>query len=194
MQSKLGGDSIPDPEDGAPAFQYVQGNALLFGTEIYVDVHPHPLDWLHLGNSFSFVQAQQLNQPDSLSNLPFIPAPKYRLELKAELSVWKNILSGTFIKFAVDNYFAQNSIFAAYGTEAATPAYSLMSCGIGTTIKLGKKEKRSLSFLFSGDNVADVAFQNHLSRLKYAPVNELSGRTGVFNMGRNFSLKLILNL
>jgi iron complex outermembrane receptor protein len=41
-----------------------------------------------------------------------------------------------------------------------------------------------------GQNIADVAYQNHLNRLKYGPVNEASGRMGVFNMGRNYSLKI----
>jgi iron complex outermembrane receptor protein len=41
-----------------------------------------------------------------------------------------------------------------------------------------------------GQNIADVAYQNHLNRLKYGPVNETSGRMGVFNMGRNYSLKI----
>ena len=36
----------------------------------------------------------------------------------------------------------------------------------------------------------DVAYQNHLSRLKYAAVNNVTGRQGVFNMGRNFSVKV----
>jgi iron complex outermembrane receptor protein len=35
-----------------------------------------------------------------------------------------------------------------------------------------------------------VAYQNHLSRLKYAAINEATGRVGVFNMGRNFSFKV----
>lgn len=33
----------------------------------------------------------------------------------------------------------------------------------------------------------DKAYQNHLNRLKYAPENLLTGRTGVFNMGRNLA-------
>jgi iron complex outermembrane recepter protein len=39
-----------------------------------------------------------------------------------------------------------------------------------------------------------VSYQSHLSRLKYAPENIATGRTGVFNMGRNVSLKLIIGL
>jgi iron complex outermembrane receptor protein len=36
----------------------------------------------------------------------------------------------------------------------------------------------------------DEAYQNHLSRLKYAAVNNATGRAGVYNMGRNFSVKV----
>jgi len=43
-------------------------------------------------------------------------------------------------------------------------------------------------------NLTDVAYQNHLSRLKYTDENMATGRMGVFNMGRNFSLKLNLPL
>jgi hypothetical protein len=39
-------------------------------------------------------------------------------------------------------------------------------------------------------NIGDVAYQSHLSRLKYAAVNEVTGRQGVFNVGRNFGLKI----
>jgi len=35
----------------------VQGKAQLRGGELTLDIHPHPLDWLHFENSFSFVIA-----------------------------------------------------------------------------------------------------------------------------------------
>ena len=38
--------------------------------------------------------------------------------------------------------------------------------------------------------MTDVAYQNHLSRLKYADENPLTGRSGVFDMGRNLTFKL----
>jgi iron complex outermembrane receptor protein len=43
-------------------------------------------------------------------------------------------------------------------------------------------------------NITDIAYQNHLSRLKYTAENVVTGRTGVFNMGRNFSIKLNIPL
>ena len=45
-------------------------------------------------------------------------------------------------------------------------------------------------FLRVVDNLTDVCYQDHLSRLKYADLDVVTGRRGVFNMGRNFVLKL----
>ena len=50
--------------------------------------------------------------------------------------------------------------------------------------------KKRLSVYLIGSNLTDVAYQNHLSRLKYADINVVTGRRGVFNMGRNITLKV----
>jgi iron complex outermembrane receptor protein len=47
-------------------------------------------------------------------------------------------------------------------------------------------------FYIIADNLLDKAYQNHLSRLKYADFNVVTGRQGVFNMGRNITMKLIV--
>lgn len=188
-----GNDIIPDPLDPAPAFQYTQGNATLLGGEVYLDIHPHPLDWLHIENSFSYVQATQSNHSESSKYLPLIPAPKYRGELRAQFKkTGKNITNG-YVKFGVDHFFKQNQFYSAYGTETETSAYTLLSAGIGGDIKAFNRNN-FMSIFVSAENLADVAYQSHLSRLKYAPENLATGRTGIFNMGRNISVKLIFNL
>ena len=187
------GDSIPDIADPVPAYKFSQGNAQLLGTEIYLDIHPHPFDWLHIENSFSFVQAIQKNQPDSSKYLPFIPAAKYRGELKAQFKkVGNTPLSNVYVKLAIDHYFKQGKYYAAFGTETATPAYTLLSAGIGADIKAFNRPD-FMSIFLSGENLANVAYQNHLSRLKYGPENVATGRLGIYNMGRNVSLKTIFN-
>jgi iron complex outermembrane receptor protein len=52
------------------------------------------------------------------------------------------------------------------------------------------------SINISGNNITDVAYQSHLSRLKYFEEypNNPSGRTGIYNMGRNISFKLTVPL
>ena len=192
LQDANGNDVIIDPNHPVPAFQFTQGNAKLLGGEIFLDIHPHPFDWLHLENSFSYVTATQNNRPADQKYLPYIPAPKYRGEIKTQFKSLNKNVSDFYAKFSVDYYFAQNQIFSAYDTETATPVYTLLSAGLGADIKaFGKKDFFSL--FISGDNLANVAYQNHLNRLKYAPENLLTGRRGVFNMGRNFSVKLVMN-
>jgi iron complex outermembrane recepter protein len=193
LTNKMGGDSIPDISEPAPAYQFVQNNATLLGGEIYIDLHPHPLDWLHIGNSFSYVQATQNKQTDSTKYLPFIPAPKYRGELKAEFSKIGSVFSNIYLKLSLDHFFKQDQIFSAFNTETTTPAYTLLGVGIGANLKMFKK-KDFMKIYLNADNLTDVAYQNHLSRLKYAPQNPLTGRNGVFNMGRNFSFKVVLGI
>ena len=192
LQDANGNDVIIDPSNPVTAFKFTQGNAQLFGGEIFVDIHPHPFDWLHLENSFSYVRATQNNRADNEKFLPFIPAPKYRGEIKTQFKEVNNTFSEFYAKFSVDHYFKQNNIFSAFDTETSTPAYTLLSVGVGTNIKaFGKKDFFNL--FISGENLANVAYQNHLSRLKYAPENLATGRVGVFNMGRNISTKLVIN-
>ncbi|MFZ1497444.1 MAG: TonB-dependent receptor [Saprospiraceae bacterium] len=193
LTSAFGGDSIPDPSDPTPAYKFTQGDATLIGGEIYLDIHPHPYDWLHIENSFSYVQATQNNQSDSTKYLPFIPAPKYRGELKAQFKKIGKNLTNVYIKLGVDYYFQQDKFFSAYGTETGTPSYTLLNAGVGANLKAFNRSN-FMSVYISAENLADVAYQSHLSRLKYAPQNPLTTRNGVYNMGRNISLKLIFNL
>jgi iron complex outermembrane receptor protein len=64
-----------------------------------------------------------------------------------------------------------------------------LNAGAGTEI-IGKNKKTIFSIYLALNNITDKAYQNHLSRLKYTAENMVTGRTGVFNMGRNFSVKL----
>jgi iron complex outermembrane recepter protein len=192
LNNTNGGDSIPDALNPIPAFKFAQSNAQLLGGEIYLDIHPHPFDWLHIENSFSLVQATQKNQSDSTKYLPFIPAAKYRGELKAQFKTVNKWLNNAYIKCTIDHYFEQNKYYSAYNTETATPAYTLLSFGMGATIAAFKR-KDFMSIYLNADNLTNVAYQNSLSRLKYAPENLATGRIGIYNIGRNVSLKMIFN-
>jgi iron complex outermembrane receptor protein len=188
-----GSDSIPDPKNPAEAFKYKQGNANIYGGEIYIDLHPHPLDWLHFENSFSYVRAIQSNQPDSTKNLPLIPAPHFRGELKAQFKSIGELFKNPYIRIGLDYDFEQNNYFSAYNTETGSQAYTLINTSVGISFNLFNESEHS-TLLFSIENLTDKAYQNHLSRLKYAPVNPATGRVGIFNMGRNFNIKLIVHL
>lgn len=191
LKSQLGGDSISDPLDPAPSFKFVQGNAFLYGGEFSFEIHPHPLDWLHIENSFSMVNAEQLSQPDSMRYLPFIPAPRYQGEIRCEWKQLTHRIKGIYVSASVNHYFEQNRIYSAFGTETKTPSYTLVNVGVGSDL-VGKKDQCLLKWNIQVNNIADVAYQNNMSRLKYAAVNPVTGRTGVFAMGRNISFKILI--
>ena len=187
LQSAIRGDSLTD---GYSTYKFVSGDANLSGGEISIDIHPHPLDWLHFENSFSLVHSVQKNQSDSTKFLPFTPPSKFSTELRATSRKLGKYLSNAYLKLGVENYLPQNRFYAAYGTETATPGYTLLNVGIGTDIVF--RNKTRFSVFINIDNLTDVACQSHLSRLKYLPMNYLTGKTGVYNMGRNFSFKFIV--
>ena len=187
LSRSMGGDSLTD---GYATYKYTSGDAHLYGGELSIDVHPAPIDWLHFEDGFSWVRAVQADQPDSTRNLPFTPAPKLTSELKANVKkIGKNLVNGFFM-IGVDNYFRQDHFYSAYGTETATPGYTLLNVGLGADFV---SNNRTLFSLFiNANNLTDVAYQNHLSRLKYEAVNNVTGRMGVYNMGRNVSVKLVV--
>ncbi len=189
LRAAAGGDSlINNGSETFFAFQFDQDNAHLFGAEFNLDIHPHPLDWLHIENTFSWVKGRFNKEQDGTKNLPFIPSARLINELKVDLLKKGKIIRNVFIKMELDNNFSQDKPFTGYNTETATRGYSLINAGIGGELK--SKKRTIVSVFIGANNIADVAYQNHLSRLKYAPVNRVTGRTGVFNMGRNFSVKL----
>jgi iron complex outermembrane receptor protein len=186
-------DSIPDPTDPAPAYQYVQGRAQLRGGELTFDVHPHPLDWLHFENSFSVVIGENRTQSenDSAKYLPFIPAPRLQSELRANIKKIGGRIYNAFFKVELNHYWDQNKVLLDNGTERKTSSYTLLNAGMGTALK-SKRGTELFSLYFTITNLFDKAYQNHLSRLRYAAENPATGKTGVFNMGRNFSFKVVV--
>lgn len=189
--NKSGQDSIASPSDPAPVFKFVQGNAYLYGGELSVDVHPHPLDWLHFENSFSYVIGAQLNQPDSMRNLPFMPAPKFQSEIRLQPSRNYGRIKQPYFKIDASIFAAQNYIYEAYHTETRTPGYYLINLGTGCEFT-DRNNNTMIRLFVTVSNLLDAGYQSHLSRLKYAPVNPATGIQGIYNAGRNISVKLVI--
>ena len=87
-------------------------------------------------------------------------------------------------------YFKQNHIYSADETETVTPGYALLSFSAGTDVQV--KGKKVAELYVTADNVLNTAYQNHLSRLKYADMNNATNRRGVYNMGRNITFKVVV--
>lgn len=195
LSSVDGGDSIPavDNDEGYAAFKYQQTTANLYGGEVMVDIHPHPIDWLHFENTFSYVRAVAANATDSTKFLPNIPAARWLSELKGTFKHVGGVLQHAYAGVQMDWTFAQNNVYYAYQTETTSKGYTLLNAGIGADV-VNKNKKVLFSLHLAANNIADVAYQNHLSRLRFAPENEVTGRVGVFNMGRNYSVRVNIPL
>ena len=190
LLTPAGADSL---HDGRGVFRYEQGQARLYGGEVSLDFHPHPLDWLHFENSFSMVRAEQLRRPEGERYLPFIPADRLQSELRANFRRQGKRLANPYARVQVERTFAQDRFFSAFDTELGTPGYTLVNAGLGTDVATA--QGRTLFSLFlTANNLFDVGYQSHLSRLKYADVNDATGRRGVFNQGRNLGVRLVVPL
>jgi iron complex outermembrane receptor protein len=183
---------------GNETFKFQQSEAQLYGGEASIDIHPHPLDWLHFENSISIIYAinkdgHGVSITDSSKYLPFIPPLHTHSELRADVKKKFRHFSAMYAKIELEYYATQDRVYLADNTETPTPRYTLYNAGIGVDItNVAGKVLCSLNLL--GNNLTDVIYQSHMSRLKYFepyPGN-WSGRNGIYNMGRNISFKLIV--
>ena len=171
-----------------PTYKYTQGNARLVGGEAMVDLHP--ISRLHFQNSFSYVNSIQLNQPRESKYLPWTPAPRWNSELRYDLVRDGQLLNNTYVSASMECNLRQNHFYAANDTETATPSYTLVNFSAGTDLRFNGHRRASL--YLTANNIFNRAYQNHLSRLKYIGADPTTGQKGLFNMGRNFGVKLVL--
>lgn len=180
-----------------PTYQFRQGSILLYGMEANVDFHI--VRQLHFdnavsilyGDNHSFTGSQRT--PDT-QYVPFMPPLRVISELKYEWSSASRTLDKPFLKVQVQHTATQSRVFSYDHTETPTAGYTLINVGAGTGLK-NKTGKSILEVYIFANNIADVAYQDHLSRLKYFESYAASpnGRLGVYNMGRNMSIKLVKN-
>lgn len=149
-------------------FNYIQSNAKLYGGEIGLHVHPHPLDWLHYETAFETVTAK--NQAGDY--LPLIPANNWNNTLRGEFTI-KDWLTSGFATLNVSTTLNQDNVS---GFETRSAGYTLVNLGLGGTVKFGKTV---FDVNLNANNLFDKEYIAHLSRLKI---------DGVANIGRNLVL------
>lgn len=173
---QLNNETIDVDGEEYPLFNYVQDNANLYGFEAGLTLHPTSL--IHFENSFSLTRGKNTA---TKNDLPFIPAPALRNELRIEPQLKSENFKDFYVSVGLDNFFKQNRIDEEF--ETPTAAYTLVNASVGTTLNLNKQ---SITLYISANNLFDKAYVNHLNRLKY---------DGILNQGRNisFGLRLPLN-
>ena len=188
MLGSDGTDSIPTFQnpDGFAGFIQAQGNANLYGGELNIDYHPHPFDWLHIENTVSYVRGRFINKVENTYNLPYMPPARWLSDVRIQKRALSKRIRNAYAKAGVDVNFAQNNVFDAYTTETTNKGYTLVNCGMGADI-VDRNRMTRCTITIAVSNLFDVAYQNSLSRLRYSPVNNVTGRMGMFNQGRNVS-------
>ncbi len=189
-----GGDSII--VSGNQTYKFQQGKANLYGGEFSIDVHP--IKALHFENNISAVYGLNKDidpklQSDSNKYVPFIPPLHGTSELRYDFESKSHHIANGFIKIQLAYYAKQDEVYLTDNTETPTPGYALFNAGIGGGIT-NKQGKTIFNLYILGNNLFDVAYQDHLSRLKYFedPANYPSPNNhyGIYNMGRNISFKI----
>ena len=127
--------------------------------------------------------------------MPFIPPLHTISELRANIKKAEVLFANAFVKIQLEVYAQQDRVYLLNNTETPTPGYQLVNAGFGTDV-VNKKGNPMFNISFLGNNLFDVAYQSNLNRLKYFepyPGN-FTGHDGIYNMGRNFSLKVNIPL
>ncbi len=177
---------------GNQTYKFQQGGAHLYGGEVSVDIHI--IKPLHFENSISAVYGRAMGidpklQSDSNRYVPFIPPLHGVSELRYDFESKAHHLTKAFIKIAMAYYATQNRVYLTDNTETITKGYTLFNAGFGSGIT-NKKGKTIFDIYFMGNNIFNIAYQDHLSRLKYfEPYPSDPRGHGIYNMGRNFSIK-----
>jgi iron complex outermembrane recepter protein len=192
-------DRTDSVSQGYPVYQYVSSNvAILTGVSGYLNIHPASLKWLEIDNGVTYIYTYLPHATDSTDHLPWIPAPHLTTEVKCTLPDRPHcMLKGTYIKFGLAAYLAQNNIYSALYTELASAPYTLFDAGIGTNFVNARTGRLICAFYVNCINLTNVAYADHLNLAQY--FLSYSGNIttvthpsqGVYNMGRNLSLKLI---
>jgi iron complex outermembrane receptor protein len=190
----LDNEGADSTRDGNIVYQFRQGKAALFGGELSIDIHP--IEHLHFENSISLVYGNLLSSPgkpitDSTRYLPDIPPMHGISELKYDFQNKGLHLVNGFVQVSAAFAGAQNRPYLADNTETATPGYTLINAGVGAGFT-NKQNKLLFNIYLFANNIFDVVYQDHLSRLKYFEPypNSPGPYHGIYNMGRNISVKL----
>ena len=155
---------------GMKIYRFSQTNSKLYGGEAGIHFHPASMPWLHVEGSYSQVTGKQ----DNGDHLPFIPAHKFRYEIRAEKekmgflhhpAMWLSALSA--LKQDQPSPF-----------ETETNGYTLVNTGIKATLTTGKQP---INISLVATNLFDKKYTDHLSTLK---------SLNYFNAGRNISLSV----
>lgn len=194
-----GADGLPITDaQGNRTFQYKQAAARLYGLEAWIAWQPRRSGF-KAESSLAIVYGknrmeQYKGKGTAGEYLPLMPPAALRNRISQQFG-WTN-RHGLKLrpKIETESAFRQDRYLSLNNTESATAAYTLIHTGFTATID--RKSGQPIEIICMINNLFDAAYQSHLSRLKYLEYYQQSpnGKSGIYNMGRNVCVKLIIGL
>lgn len=181
-------------------YQYKQGNAVLYGAEANINLHPKKMGWFRLQHNLSTITGIN-NDPetrkrfgDDAKYLPLIPPFRTVTRMRFQLPDISPRLTDIYLQTEIETHARQTRFYAVDNTETATPAYALVNLGAGISWQ-NRKGKDQWQLFINANNLFNTAYQSHQNRLKYFEYFQASpnGRSGMYNMGRNIAVKLLFS-
>ena len=160
--------------EGYQVYNYIQNNANLYGGEIVLHFHPHPLDWLHFESSFETVTGKLADG----GYLPQIPANNWNNTIKTDFNEQKWLKDG-LATLNISTTFKQDKVS---GFDIPSDGYTLINLGFGGEIHLGETV---FNVNLNANNIFNKTYIAHLSRL---------ASDGIPNIGRNIILGINFNI
>ncbi len=184
---------------GNSTYGYQQGRARLYGFDGTVKYKPSAAKWLCISGLISSVtginkDAASLKQFGSDAKyLPLISPLRMQGTVQVTCPSKSVLIKSPYIRMEADRYAVQKKYYAVQQTETGTPAYQLINAGIGCTINRQNNALATISI--NAENIFNITYQSHLNRLKYFEdyTSSPNGRSGIYDMGRNISLKTVFN-
>ncbi len=190
----------------APVYKYTQGSAQLYGGEVALNIHPSALPWVELHSDLSTVNGGLLNVPDSVKVLAFVPPMRIHADIKFKAKHIGKAIKNGYLRFGMLNASQQNKIYEQYAiynglntaqtpneyyaSTHATAGYTLFNMGLGGDLQANGRT--FCKVYITCNNLFNTVYMDYMSRFKYLPYNNVSQRVGVFDMGRNLSIKVIV--
>ncbi|MBG9377615.1 TonB-dependent receptor [Panacibacter sp. DH6] len=190
------GNAITDAQ-GNKTYQYRQSSAWLYGAEFFASFHPRYIKGFVFDNSLSVVYG--INTDEAVKGkgiqgayLPLMPPLKWQSTIMQKIETGHALITTVSVKAELEYVATQNRYLGLNNTETKTPGYTLLNAGLHTTIQYSKA--KSLQLYLIANNLLNNTYQSHLSRLKYFEYYTASpaGTFGMYNMGRNVCIKLVL--
>ncbi len=164
-----------ETQDEYAIYKYKQDNAQLYGGELGLHLHPHPLDWLHIESSFEMV----IGENETGNYLPLIPANQWKNQIRLTNNTNHSVLEKYFVNFGLNHTFDATKI-----SEFETPqnTYTLINASLGSELKINEIQ---VICTLSAHNIFNREYISHLSVLREYDIP---------NMGRNLILGVTINL